>query len=388
MRKISKRYIFFLAVIAAIPSLSTDMYLAAIPKISSVWNESISTVNLSLTLWFIAFSISLLVAGTLSDKFGRRPVLRIGIGCFVISSLLCSFSTSITQLIIFRIIQGMSAACPASMSLAICRDKFTGSRRKVALAYVGIILALTPMLSPSIGSLVLYVGSWREIFIIQGLTGLFPFWLCLRYTETNRKKISGGIKELFGRYPLLLKNSSYIKAIFILTFTTGPFLGFVAFAPVVYITYYKLSDFHFSLLFALNALCSMTGSFLFTKFGEKFNDSTFISFSFICGIVAGIGLVVFGKFSPYCFLGFFCMFTFFFGMSRPVSNNLVLNQVKTDIGSASSLLICYQFVVGACSMSYTTFGWKDPVFMFAVFTLVMSIIPLIFWFIMKKGILK
>ena len=177
-------YVLFLGLIAAVPALSTDMYLPAMPTIAKQWGIPESQAGLSLVLWFASFSIFLLVCGPLSDKYGRRPVLLAGLSVFTLSGFLCAVSVNIFQLVLFRIMQGAGAAAPSAMCMAICRDRYEGDKRKRTLAYISIILSMTPMIAPMIGATLLKFVSWRAIFAVQGLLTIMTIVISLRYRET------------------------------------------------------------------------------------------------------------------------------------------------------------------------------------------------------------
>ena len=357
------------------------MYLAAIPKIAAGWNVSTELINMTLTLWFVSFSIGLLFSGSLSDKYGRKPILLVGLMGFIGSSLLCGFSTSPTMLIISRILQGISASAPSAISLAICRERFSGNTRKIALAYLGIMLSLAPIIAPSLGSLILVVSNWRFIFICQALSGIGILVMTLKYTETNKAPLTQPLTKLLGRYWVLFTNKKYILTTLTLGMLLGPFYGNIAFSPIVYIELFKRSDFEFSLLFALTAVCSVLGAFVMSKLNNKVKDITIITICFVGIIIAGSGLLAFGKISYLSYFSCAVVIAFFSGMSRPISNHLILGFVTSDIGSASSFLVFYQFIFGAICMSYASYQWEmaPPVTMFGLMVIVVSLVSILIW---------
>lgn len=381
MHKKTIKYIAFLSSLGGIPALTTDMYLAAIPKIAAGWNVSTELINMTLTLWFVSFSIGLLFSGSLSDKYGRKPILLVGLVGFIGSSLLCGFSASPTMLIISRILQGVSASAPSAISLAICRERFSGNTRKIALAYLGIMLSLAPIIAPSLGSLILVVSNWRFIFICQALSGIGIMVMTLKYTETNKAPLTQPLVKLLGRYWILFTNKKYILTTLTLGMLLGPFYGNIAFSPIVYIELFKRSDFEFSLLFALTAVCSVLGAFVMSKLNNKVKDITLISICFIGIIIAGVGLLAFGKISYFSYFLCAVVIAFFSGMSRPISNHLILGFVTSDIGSASSFLVFYQFIFGAICMSYASYQWEmaSPVTMFGLMVIVVSLVSILIW---------
>ncbi len=375
-----KYYVFFLAMIAAIPAMSTDMYISAIPRIALEWDVAESTVSLSLVLWFVSFSVFLLILGPISDKIGRKKVLVSGLGLFTIACFLCSIAANVFGLVAFRILQGASAAAPSSMCMAICRDRYDGITRKRILAYIGVILSVVPMLAPSVGAAMLRYSSWRGIFIIQGVLAAAAFVISLNYTETLAEPLKKGIFAVFGRYINLLSNIQYVLANKTMGLILGPFYGFIAFSPIIYMKVFNLSARHFGILFGLNAFMSMAGAFACTKLTRFFSDIKLLTLALFGCLGSGLGILFFGSLGYWIFAGFMCFFTFCCGLSRPLSNNLILEQVETDIGSASSFMVFYQFIVGAACMALASISWDDYILAFGLLATAMPLFVLVCWY--------
>ncbi|MEE4165070.1 MAG: MFS transporter, partial [Desulfocapsaceae bacterium] len=125
-----KKIFALIALLAAFPPLSTDMYLAAIPMLVEQWGQPLTTVNLTLVCFFVTYCCFLLVYGPLSDRFGRRPPLIAGLVLYTCASLLCALATNVTFLIIARTLQGAGAAAASAIAFAICKDLFTGRIRQ------------------------------------------------------------------------------------------------------------------------------------------------------------------------------------------------------------------------------------------------------------------
>jgi len=381
-------YIVFLSLIGATPPLATDMYLAAIPRIAAEWNVHVAEVNLSLVLWFAAFSLSLLIFGPLSDRFGRRPVLLFGLGLFVVSSFLCGLSVDPVSLIIFRIIQGIGAAAPSSMVMAICRDKYDGRERQRALAYIGVILAVAPMIAPSIGTMLLHLGSWRLIFFTQAGMVAITTIIALGYEETAKERINGSIPFLFSRYKSLIHNREYAAATTIMGLSIAPFYGFIAVSPVIYIKVFGLSEAYFSILFGMNAVCAMAGSFVSAKISIKASQAKMMTVGFTGAFAGGLGVLLLGHMGYQFFAAGMFTFAFFTGFNRPVSSSLVLEQVKTDIGSASSFMVFYQFMTGAVCMWLVTMPHKDPLRFYGILITSITLTVLLVWPVLFKWLRK
>lgn len=377
--KSEKFYIVFLALLAATPALATDMYLSAIPLIAREWEVGKDLINLSLVLWFVSFSCCLMIFGPLSDKYGRRPILVVGMGLFVFATFLCSLTNDPLQLIICRIIQGVAAAAPSSMSMAICRDRFEGKARQKVLAYIGVILSLAPMIAPTIGAQILKFSSWRFIFIAQGCVAVVPFLLTFGYRETIVERYAGHLVKALFRFTSLFKNKKYLLSAISMGLIIAPFYGYLAFSPVAYISLFGLSEQTFGLLFGLSAFAGMVGAFTCSKLVHHFSDIRLLTFCLLGCSFGGLGIVIIGDIHYALFAFFVCVITFSGGMSRPLSNNLVLEQVDTDFGTASSFLIFYQFIVGAPCMAIVTLEWEKPFVVFGLLSFILPFMVLLCW---------
>ncbi len=365
--------------IAAVPAMATDMYLAAMPTIASQWGVPDSPVGLSLVLWFVAFSLFLLVWGPLSDKYGRKPILLAGLMLFTASTFACALTQNVWQLIVFRILQGIGAAGPSSMAMAICRDRYSGLERKRALAYIGIILTVAPAVAPSVGAVLLDWFNWRVIFLTQGFLGSVALLVSLAYRETAAERVMERLLGLFGRYRYVVANRRYLYSNMAMGLILGPFYAFIAFSPIVYIQIFGLSERAFGLLFGINALMSMAGAFVCTRVMGYFSDTVLLTACLIGCTLAGAGILVLGSWHYLAFAAFMCAITFFCGMSRPLSNHLILQQVQRDIGSASSFIVFYQFMVGAICMRIVTADRAHPIFVFGLVALLLPAAVLAIW---------
>lgn len=372
-------FIIFLAMLGATPPLSTDMYLSAIPHIADVWGVKESLINLTLVLWFASFSVSILIWGSLSDKFGRRPILVSGLGLFVVSSFLCAASQNAGQLIAFRILQGVGAASPAAMVLAIIRDKFVGRDRHQAMAYLMTIVAVAPMVAPIIGALLLEFFSWRFIFMMQGAMVAISFGFALFFNESVPEKLDVSVTRLITRYTVHFKNREFMISSLSMGILLFPFYGFIAFSAIYYISINGLSEKSFSLFFALNALSFMFGSFSSSRIVKYMSDKNIITLSVAGCMVGGLGILLFAD-RHYIFMTVFMAFyAFSNGMSRPLIGSIIVGLVKTDVGSASSFLTFYQFMSGAVCMGFITYHWSDPVLVFGLMAFITPVVVMILW---------
>lgn len=381
----SKARVVFLAALGAMPPLSTDMYLVAIPHLAETWSAPTNIINLSLVLWFVAFSISLLVFGSLSDRWGRRPIMLGGLALFALASALCALATGPVQLIVFRILQGIAAAAPSSMTMAYCRDHYQGHARQKLLAWLGIIIMVAPMAAPSAGAFIMHYAPWQTIFgLLAAYSASMLVLSWFFFDESSPHRETGGALKVINRFVRLSQNRNFVLANFSMTLIAAPVLGYVGIASLVYMEHFHLTETTFALLFAAVPMSSMFGAFVCTRLLKVYSDRTLILYSLVGCVFASIVLLSIGALHVTAFVIGMSIFGFFTGMSRPLANHLVLEQVDRDIGAASSSIIFTQFMSGAACMAITTAGWAHPIAVLGGLMLLMPGAVLLGWSFIQR----
>ncbi len=382
-----KNIVPLLALLTAFPAFSTDMILPAIPSLARMWNESLAVVNLILICFFITYGFFLLFYGPISDRYGRRKPLMIGISLYIFASVLCAMANSAATLIAFRILQAAGAAASASLSMAMTKDIFSGTERQRILAYIAIIMALAPMFAPIVGGWLLTYFSWHWIFVAQGMMGAIGLLGVLRTPETLKEASQTPLSKVMHSYSNLLLNKNYVIMVLVMSVSLLPLYSFIAGSSALYINGFGLSEQNFSYFFAFNALALMAGSMSCLKLTDRMNPRHLITTGF-AGITLGAVLIlIIGQRGPWSFAIPMALITYSIGISRPPSNHLVLEQVHKDAGSASSLLIFTYFTLGAVGMWLVSQEWMERMQILGSITLICGALTLVAWMILqKKGI--
>lgn len=389
MTTIEKRkLILLIALLSAFPPLTTDMYLPAIPLLQSLWKESLSTLNLTLVAFFVGYCVSLLIYGPLSDKYGRRPLLLIGIGIYIVSSLLSGFIDNVTSLIVLRVFQGLGSASGSALALAMTKDLFEGNERKKILATVAVVTPLAPMLAPILGGWIMYYFSWPWIFAAQAFIGCIAWYGVFRMNESLSEFTNSKIHQIGKIYIELLKNQKYFILILLFSFSSFVHFSFIGSAADIYITRFGLSEQVFGYFFALNALSIMSGAFTCGRIKSSISTKSLLTFSFI-GILISSLVMVFELFSGPMGLALpMILASFCFGLSRPSSNHLILEQIDSHAGSASALMVFFNFVIGAFSMWFIALNWSDKIVTIGVLGVISTGIVLVVWLMINHIFFK
>ena len=382
------RPFLLLALLAAFPPLSTDMYLPAIPLLQKSWHQPLAMINLTLVGFFVSYCFFLLIYGPISDRFGRRKPLLAGIGIFIIASLLCAGSGNVISLIVLRILQAAGAAAASALALAISKDVYNGFERERILAYIGVIMALAPMLAPVIGGWAMTWFSWHWIFVIQAAIGMIAWAGVFRMPETLKSFSAAGALQTAGIYLQLLRNRRYIGFSLMMSLVVLPHFAFIAGSADIYITRLGLSEQVFGYFFALNAAAIMAGSFACTRLLKPLGARGVLTAGF-AGILAGGLAMATGLLpGPWGLALPMAVISFSFGLSRPPSNNFVLEQVDRHAGAASSLLIFIYFMLGAFSMWLISLDWTDKIRTIGILGTASGGIILSIWLLLPKSATK
>ena len=378
--------LILLSLLASFPPLSTDMYLPAIPTLQSAWNISFATANLSLVLFMATFSVCLLIHGPLSDRFGRRPILIYGILLFIAGTALCAVSNSIDMLLVGRCVQAAGAAAASSLALALSKDLYSGPERQKILAYIGVIMALAPMLAPTFGGLMLKFASWRWIFVTQAGLALVGLYGVYRLKEPLTVFTKGGILAMAGRYVSVSKNLPFTVLSMGFALMVLPHFGFIGGSTDIYMNGFGMSEQTFGLYFGFNAMGFMLGSFACTRLVGVYKPLHMLYFTIGAFFCAGLLMLIMGGQTPIAVAIPMVFITFCVGFSRPISNSMILDQVDTDVGAAAGILTFELFLIAAVSMQLISFDWGDKPRLLGWAALVSALVPLAALQLVKKRV--
>lgn len=383
----NKGLIIFVAIMNMFIPLSTDMYLPALPNMSSYFGSSSAIINLTLSLFFLFYSIGILFWGPLSDKYGRKPILLVGSIAYMICSIACALSTNVYFLIIARILQGIGAGGITSVSLAIIKDTFSNKKRESVLAVCQSISGLAPMIGPLIGGLILRFTSWRGAFWTLAVISIINLVLTLLFQETLKEedRYKGTLLGSLGRLAVISKNKSFIVPAIIFALNSLSFLGYIAVSSYIYVDYFGLSAQEYTYFFSFNALVSISGPIIYVKLFRKMNKKIFATLILGVSAISGILVVTIGTLAPILFWLSFVFMSLCSTIIRPFSTNLLLDQQRSDTGSASSLINTLSTVMGSIGMTLASLSWGNVVIGLGTIIVICSSIALVGWNLFLKS---
>ena len=249
---------------SAVSILSTDLYTPSLPHLPAFFGTDAGTVQLTMSLNLLGFSLALLIYGPLTDRFGRRPVILLGMVGFALSSLACTVAWSIESLIAARIVQGIMAAAESVVVLAVIRDLYDPADAVRVLGAYGMAVALAPAVAPALGGLIHVWLGWRANFALLTLTTVVVTALLWRFlpetTGPGRRSLS--LWRLFSDYRGLLANRLYMGYALVSTFTFGGLFAFITAAPFVFIDRLGVATERYGFYYATMVIAYVVGSFV------------------------------------------------------------------------------------------------------------------------------
>jgi MFS transporter, DHA1 family, multidrug resistance protein len=384
-----KGFVAFIAFLSAFIPLSTDIYLPALPRMVESFHTAASLVNLTLIFFFIFYALGTMFWGPLSDKYGRKRILLIGMIIYTIASILCVFSVNVYQLILFRILQSIGCGAATAVSTAIVKDVFTGRKRLTILSVVQSMGMLSPIISPVIGAIILSTLSWRGVFVVLSLVGLLALTGSFAMEETIKQRNTGNILKSIGRLGVVAKNKGFISLLITFSLMSIPFMSFISASSYIYVDGFGLTEKVYSYFFAANAVIFLIGPLLYLKLSKHINSNSIITTGYIVISFSGLLLSIIGNFSPWVFALSLIPASFSTSIMGPPRTNLMLEQLNGDTGAASSLMSCGFTFFGSVGMFMISFNYFNRILVMGLMYLIISIISLIAWLnISKKPYIK
>lgn len=262
-------FIAMMALVFAVIAFSIDSMLPALPQIAQTLTpENVNRAQLVLTAFMAGMGVGLFVAGPLSDTFGRKPVITLGFAIYALASIAAVFAQSLEMLLVARFVQGLGAAGPRIVSLALVRDLYQGREMARITSFVMMIFILVPAVAPSVGAVVIHLVGWRGVFgsfVLLALVG--SLWVNLRQPETlpparrrpmNLASLIASAREVLGHRQVQLVTV-------IMTLGFGQMFALLSSAQQLFAETYGKGD-QFPLWFAGMALLAGTGTVLNARY--------------------------------------------------------------------------------------------------------------------------
>jgi DHA1 family bicyclomycin/chloramphenicol resistance-like MFS transporter len=338
-----------LGALTAMGPAAMDMYFPALPSMARSFDVRASALQLTLTTFLVGLALGQLVAGPLSDVFGRKRPLLVGVGCYSAASVACALSQSVALLTGARFAQGFSAAAGVAIGRAIIKDLYSGRDLARAYSRLFLVIGLAPVVAPSIGALLLRTTSWRGIFVaLVGLGAVLFAAAAVRLPETlpPERRRPGGLASTVGSFGRLLANRRFVGYGLTLGLSMAAVVVTLSGAPFVIQDGFGRSPQVYALVFLLAALSMMAVTSSNGRLLRRFSERRLLLFGCTAAAAAGVGMALSSRIGLW---GFVPCFAVLFGTWGFVPANAVALGLRDHgrvAGGAAALLGVMQYGIG------------------------------------------
>ncbi len=378
-------YTVFLSMSVALGALSTDMYLPSLPSMQDAFGASVDEVQWTLSAFMIGIAAFQLVVGPISDRFGRKKTLFVGLVVFILASYGCMYANNVVEMTIFRIIQSFGVCTGVVVPRAMVRDLFELEDSAKQLSRIGTIMAVAPAIAPVFGGYIATFYGWEGVFFFLGTYGaLVAIVLLVSIDESmdNHHTSVLRIRNVISNYFELLKSREFLGYVLTGAFCFGGFFTYISSSSYILITVYGLPMDQFGYYFGSVVIGFMAG----TVIGPKVTQLATLRFSLQAGVFISLFggtllLVLFmkGAGSPFTIVLPMIFYNIGVGIVMPQCQAGAMHPFPEKAGAASALsgftVLGIAGVLGA--LAGNLFDGSELPMVFIIFT--MAVVTFIFF---------
>lgn len=343
-----------LALLAAIGPFSIDTYLPAFLEMGKALEADNLQIQQTLSFYLVTFGLMTLWHGALSDSFGRRRVILVGLLVYSAASVGCALAPSIEYLWAMRGLQGLSAGAGMVVSRAMVRDLYAGPAAQKLMSHIAIMFAVAPAIAPMVGGGLLELIGWRSIFAFLALLSGALCFACFHYLPESlpeEKRQPLALRPLWGGYRKVLGNFSFLSISMGIGCCFGGMFLYVLSAPVFIMEHLKLGPTDFYVLFVPAMLGMMAGSWLSGSTAGRWNVRRTLGTAFGVMGAAALANVLVSAFLPPLLVPSLvpiALYTFGASLAIPTLTLRALDLFPDNRGMAASCQSFSQTIISAC----------------------------------------
>ncbi len=372
--------------------ISLDLYLPVLPELATDLGASASGAQLTITACLLGLAVGQLVAGPLSDQFGRRRPLLIGLVCYLLTSLACAFAPSIEVLLVLRLLQGLSGAAGLVIARAVARDLYEGRALLIVFSRLILVSGLAPVVAPLLGGQLARVMDWRGIFVVLagfGLVLVAAGVLGVPESLPLERRSAGGLQSNVRGFRELLGDRLFLGAAFSSGLAGAAMFAYIAGSTFVLQRIYGMSPQGFSYVFGINALGIMAMSQLGARLARSRPAVRLLAFGLAMNLLGSVGVLisaVSGAGLVPLLISLWVMVSSV-GMVFPSATTIALADYPHQAGRASSLLGLGQYIAGALAAPLVGLGGEQTAVPLGVVVVGASLLAAaVFWRLVLRSL--
>lgn len=341
-----------LVTISALQPFALNVLAPATPALATTFGTDYATIQLTLSLYLTAVAVTQLVVGPLSDRYGRRPCVLIGIGMFTLGCLLSALAPSTAVLLIGRIIQGAGAGTAFALARAIVRDTSAQDEAASRIGYLSMVMVLSPLFAPLVGGMIDARFGWRAIFAVMVMMGCAVlFYSASRLPETRPQGVTpASVGALIRGFPILLKDRRFLGYALAMSFTSAAFFAFIAGAPYIVVEVMGRTPEVYGVYFMANALGYMAGNFLSGRYARRMGADRLVTIGTalsVFSVISEVGVMSVMAWTPATLFLPLALNAVGNGLTLPGATAAALSVRPDMTGTAAGLTGAFQLGLGA-----------------------------------------
>lgn len=374
--------IFFTLLLFIYGWLSVNVYLPALPSLSTYFHTGIEDLKLSITLFLAGFAISQLFWGFYSEKYGRRKPLLIGLGLVLVGTLMTLFSPNVEIFNAGRFIEALGLGSGPVAARAALTDLLNEKELRIAMAYATISTNIMPAIAPIIGGNILHWWGWRYIFVfllVYGFSLLIAFW---HYLPETSRRISSHLKfsDMTKHYYELFTHRKFLGYALPYMLVSGSMIGYYAITPFIFITHLGVSAKNYGYLSLISVGTYILGAVANRFFSHYFTVNKVIFVGIASLLISVVLFLIFAEYSTLkisTVLLPISFFTFAAGLISPSCNAAAMTLTREKAGTANAVLSGSIYASSAIMTAITTSLPLNTLFPLALFVTTITILVLI-----------
>ena len=373
-----------------LPQLAIDLYLPSLPAMAVDLQTSHFLLQLTLTVYILSLGITQLIYGPCSDRFGRKPVLLFGTFIFFLGSIACIFAQSITQLILFRIIQGLGMGCGFTVASAIIGDSFKGKELARMSTFESIVYSTSPIFAPVLGGYIQHWYGWRYNFVFIVLCTFLLLMAIVFFIQESNKNLHAKALHpatLVRDYISVFTSIKFIGYILSMALAFGTMVTFNVVGPFLLQTVLHVSAVHYGQLLFLVGVAYLLGTFINSHALKNHSVNGLIVFGFIIMNLSSIALLVsgcLGWFSPLSVILFTCAVIFASGFVFPNAFAKALEIFPEKLGVASAVVGASGLLITSLISVIVAHVYNSNEIALAIMFLIQSLLIVCFFLLARK----
>lgn len=391
-RQLPLMVIIMLGIMTTFGPLTIDMYVPSLPNVQSDFGTTTSQVQLTLSFAMIGLAIGQFTFGPLSDAYGRKKIALLIISIYVIASLTAVFTTSLSLLLVIRLIQGLTGGGAIVIAKASIGDQHKGKSLAKGLASLLVVNGIITILAPLIGGYALSVSNWKAIFLILTIVSfailIFAFFKMEETRDADLTKLNFAL--IFKDFGYLLKKPAFIIPMLLQGLTYVMLFSFSSAAPFITQKIYDMTPQQFSILFALNGIGLIITSQLTALLVEYINRYFLLVLLTLIQI-SGVVLILFALILHLplwvLIIAFFLNVCPVTGIG-PLSFTLAMESRTGGSGNASSLLGLFQFILGGIMSPLVGLKGEYSVMPYLIILVITTILIILLEVLLKSIMIK